>query len=156
MPQMPCRVLAAAGQGLAAREAVERSERVGSRLYRLAGLVCGAGVVAGLEERVERGPHLPAEDLVGLARLPTDDKDRRPVLLCERRPRHAGLGEDERPRRGVHPGAVELEGRSSPEDEVQLLLVVDLGMLVDDPVAGLVARKAARAERRDPEVVPQR
>ena len=134
----------------------KRSDRLGVRLDRPAGPVGGPGVVAGLAQRAERRPDLEAQDLVRLARLATHDDDRRPVLLRERRPLHAGLSEDERPRRHVHPLAIELEGRAALEHEVQLLLVVLLGVLVDDPVAGLSACEAADAERSDAEVLPHR
>src|SRR6476659_9120583 len=150
------RVVRAAGPRLAAREVKEGSDGFGLRLDRRAGLIGGLGVVAGLVQSVERRPGFEAEDLVRLARLAADNDDRRSVLVRERRPLHAGLGEDQRSRRRVHSLAVELEGSSALEHEVQLFLVVLLGMLVDDPVAGLAAGEAVDAEGRDPEMVPHR
>src|SRR5437879_4602943 len=92
MPEMPRRVVCAAGQRLAAREAEEGSGSLGVCLDRPARPVGGLGVVAGLEQRVERRPGLEAEDLIRLAWLAAHDDDRRPVLQREETYRRACRG----------------------------------------------------------------
>jgi hypothetical protein len=70
-------------QALAAGEVVEHAGvRMG--LDQLAAAVGGLRVLAGLVERVDRRPRLPAARLVGLARRPAERDDRRPRLLGER------------------------------------------------------------------------
>ncbi len=66
-----------------------------------------------------------------------------------------GRDEDERPGRRVHPLPVELEHGASLQDEVELLVRVRLRLvvLVDDPVACVVARPGVDTESRDAEVV---
>ena len=93
---------------------------------------------------------------MGLVRLPrgsAERDDRRLGLLGERRPLHTGSGKDERAGGRVHALAVELERRAALLDEVELLILVRLVVLVDDPVARVVARPRVDAEGRDAEVV---
>ena len=99
---MPRRVVCTTGLRLAAGKAEEGSGGLGLCLDDRAGPVGGDGVVAGFIQPVERRPDLEAEDLIRPAGLAAANDDRRPVLLCENRPFHAGLSEDERPRRRLH------------------------------------------------------
>src|SRR5439155_12538257 len=103
----------------------------------------------------ERRPDLPAAGLVDLPRRATERDHDRPRLLGERRSLDAGMGEDERAGRRVHPLAVQLERRMAAVDEVQLLAaIIRLIVLVDDPVARIRGGKRVDAERCDAQVVP--
>src|SRR5262249_8846030 len=155
-PEVLDRVGLPARQAFAARDVVERPGVLGIRLDQLASPVGGLVVLALLVEVVERPPELPSVDLVRLSRRAADGDDRRPRLLCESRRLHAGSREDERAGRRIDPLAVELEGRTPPLDDVELLLRVlalVLVVLVEDPVARLAGRPRVHAEGRDPEVV---
>ncbi len=69
-------------------------------------------------------------------------------------------GADERAGRCIDDRAVDLESRSAGVHEVQLLmlLIVGIGVVVlsDEPVAGELGRVAVDPERGDPEVVADR
>ena len=69
-----------------------------------------------------------------------------------------GRANDERAGGRVHPLAVELEHGAALQDEVQLLVAVRLVLvvLVDDPIAAVMAGPRVDTERRDAEVVADR
>ena len=148
-----------ARETLAARDVEEHDRILGMRFGQVTSPLGRLGVVARLVEVVDRPPDLPAEGLVRLSRCAADGDDGRSGLLGERRPLARRRDVDERPGGRVHALAVELERRATLQDEIELLcrvLVVGLVVLVDDPVARVVARPGVDAEGRDAEVMPKR
>jgi hypothetical protein len=110
-------------------------------------------VVAGLVERSERCPDLPADRLVRLSRPPADRQDGGVGLLGEGGSLHAGANEDERSGGRIAALAVELEDGSAAQYQVELLVLLRLVVLVDDPIAHGATPPRVHAERRDAEVV---
>src|SRR5439155_428325 len=145
-----------AGEALDAGDVVQQTRILRIRLGQRPAALGGLGVLAGLVQRAERSPELPAVRLVCLSRDGADRHDRRPGLLGERRSLHAGTSEHECAGRALHPLAIELEHRAPLQDEVELLVPVRfvLVVLVDDPVARGTCRPRVDAEGRDAEVVP--
>src|SRR5919198_1736158 len=155
--QVPDRVLRPAGKGLAAREVVHRLGVLWIGLHHTAPSVGHLGVLAGLVERAQGRPDLPAVGLVRLSGNAAGGDDRRPRLVRECGSLHAGPDVDERAGGRVKTLVVELEGRATLDDDVELLVaVVRLVVLVDDPVAHLAAGPRVDAEGLDAEVVPDR
>src|SRR6185312_3701818 len=140
-PKMLDRFFGLPREALAAGDVVEQAAVLGMLLEQRASAVGRLGVLPGRIERVQRGPDLPALGLVRLAGRASERHDRRLRLLREGGPLDVGPDEDERAGRGFDPVPVELEGRATPLDEVELLLrvafVVPLVVLVDDPIAGV-------------------
>src|SRR4051812_37615871 len=146
------------GEALAARQVVGQVGVLRMGRDELGTAVGDLLELPGLVERVERRPKLPAARLVRLPGRPAQGDERRPGFLGERRPLHAGAGEDERPGRRVHLLAVELESRPALLDEVELLVgvLLRLVVLVDQPFTRLTGAERVGAERHDPEMLPDR
>ena len=99
---------------------------------------------------------LPLGDLVRDARLRADREHGRVRLGCDGPALRARLRVDERPGRGVDLVVAEDERRSAAGDEVELLVAVLLGVLLDDALVALLGRVRVRAEGGDPEAAPHR
>src|SRR5262245_63866200 len=114
------RIGAATRETLAAGDVVQERRILRMRLEQRATPIGSLGILAGLIERVQLAPELPADRFVGLARRRSERKDRGLGLFGERRPLHAGPGEDERSGGRIQALAVELERRPPPKHDVEL------------------------------------
>ena len=106
------------------------------------------------EELADRSPRGEA---VGLAAPAADGEDDRAVCLGDRLPLRGRVAdEDDGALRRVELLAVDREGRSALDDDIELLVSVgsgpDLVVLPDDGLAGLLLVRRAGAERSDVEV----
>src|SRR6185503_8514787 len=98
-------------------------------------------------------PDLPAAAVERLADGAADSEHRSPRFLGERRPVRLRRAEHERAGRRVDVLAVDLEARTTAENDVELLVAWILGMSRHEPVANIRRGPGVRAERGDPKVV---
>jgi hypothetical protein len=113
-------------------------------------------IVAGREQAEQRGEHLPAAGLVGLAGWTRADDDHRRARVARKcGPGGGGRHTHECPGRRLAGLAADLERRVPVHDDVQLLagVVLALVVFVDQPVPVSMGGHRSDTERRDPQVM---
>src|SRR4051794_29050680 len=123
-------------------------------LSQLTSGIRGLRVAPLLVEPVQRRANLPAARLIRLSRHAADHEHGRLRFLGESGAPDAGTDVDVAAGRCIDALTVELEGGATALNDIELLVLPVLVVLVDDAVAGRVARPRVHAKRRDAELVP--